>query len=79
MNEMENGMELVVVLDTMNLGKADMVKSMLAGAGLHAEVTHENSALTNAYSLLATGVHVVVPLSEADEARSLIAAEGFND
>jgi hypothetical protein len=70
-------MEPVVVFNTFNVAEAEIIKSMLEAAGLHAEVTQATSALTTeGYSMATGGIRVVVPPSEAEEARALIAAKG---
>jgi hypothetical protein len=69
-------MEPTVVFNTFNVAEAEMVKSMLEAAGLHAEVMQETSALsTEGYSMATGGIRVVVPSTEAEEARALVESD----
>jgi hypothetical protein len=63
-------MDLVVVFRTFDLAEAQVVRSRLEGAGLQADVEHENSAAN--FDVAAGGVRVVVPTAQAAEARALL-------
>jgi hypothetical protein len=63
-------MDPVVVFRTFDLAEAQVVRSRLEGAGLHADVQHENSAAN--FDVAGGGVRVVVPAEQADEARALV-------
>lgn len=67
-------MDLVVVFRTFDLAEAQVVRSRLEGAGLKAEVTHENSAAN--FDVAGGGVRVVVPAEQVAEARELLEAPG---
>ncbi|MDX1953161.1 MAG: DUF2007 domain-containing protein [Verrucomicrobiota bacterium] len=62
-----------VVYTTFNLADAELVRSRLESAGFHAEVLNETAALTlEGYALAAGGVRVVVPASEAEDAKQFL-------
>jgi len=63
-------MDPVVIFRTFDLAEAQVVRSRLEGAGLQAEVEHENSAAN--FDVAGGGVRVVVPAEEAEEARALV-------
>lgn len=63
-------MEPVVVFQTFDLAEAQVIRSQLEGAGIQAEVQHEQSA-TN-FDVGSGGVRVVVSSDRAEEARGLI-------
>ncbi|HEX7862561.1 MAG TPA: DUF2007 domain-containing protein [Verrucomicrobiae bacterium] len=67
-------MDLVVVFRTFDLAEAQIVKGRLEGAGLEAELEHENSAAN--FDVAGGGVRVVVPEMQAAEARALIQSAG---
>jgi hypothetical protein len=67
---------MTTVYRTFNPLDAQLVRSRLEAAGLHATVTGELSALSmEGYSLSTGGVLVQVPEVEAVEARELVAAK----
>ena len=63
-------MDPVVIFRTFDLAEAQVVRSRLEGAGLQAEVEHENSAAN--FDVAGGGVRVVVPAEDAEEARALV-------
>jgi hypothetical protein len=70
-------MSLVTVYRTFNVMDAELVRSRLDAAELHATVTHELSALSmDGYSMAAGGILVQVPEAEAADARELIQDQG---
>lgn len=64
------GMDPVVVFRTFDLAEAQLLRSRLEAAGMHAALAHENSAAN--LDVPGGGVRVVVPAEEAEEARALI-------
>ena len=69
-------MPLVTVFKAFNPMDAELVRSRLDAAELHATVTHELSALSlDGYALAAGGILVQVPSEEAEDARALIASK----
>ena len=69
-------MELVTIYRTFSSGDAQLIRSLLEAADLHAFVAHELSALSlDGYSLAAGGILVQVPAEEAAAARELIDAK----
>lgn len=71
-NNINVGMDPVVIFRTFDLAEAQLVRSRLEGAGINAEVAHENSA-----AILDVGVggaRIVVPAEQAEEARALLEA-----
>ena len=70
-------MDTVVVFRSFDLAEAQLVRSRLEGAGIRADVIHENSA-----AILDVGVggsRVVVSGAQAEEARALVANLGKNE
>ena len=67
-------MEPVVIFRTFDLAEAQVVRSRLEGAGLQADLQHENSAAN--FDVAGGGVRVVVPADQADEARALVESRG---
>ncbi len=66
-------MKLVTVFRSFSSGEAQLIRSRLEAAGLHAMVTGELSALSiEGYSMATGGIRVQVPETEADDARALI-------
>ena len=65
-----SGMDPVVIFRTFDLAEAQLVRGRLEGAGLQAELAHENSAAN--FDVAGGGVRVVVPQEQAEEARALI-------
>ncbi len=63
-------MDPVIVFRTFDLAEAQVVRSRLEGAGLQADVEHENSAAN--FDVAGGGVRVVVPAEQAEEARALV-------
>ena len=63
-------MDPVVIFRTFDLAEAQVVRSRLEGAGLNAELQHENSAAN--FDVAGGGVRVVVPAEQADDARALV-------
>jgi hypothetical protein len=63
-------MEPVVVFRTFDLAEAQVVRSRLQGAGLTADVEHENSAAN--FDVAGGGVRVVVPAEQVNDARALL-------
>jgi hypothetical protein len=63
-------MDFAVVFRTFDLAEAQVVRSRLEGAGLKADLQHENSAAN--FDVAGGGVRVVVPSELAEEARALI-------
>jgi hypothetical protein len=63
-------MDPVVIFRTFDLAEAQVIRSRLEGAGLQADVQHENSAAN--FDVAGGGVRVVVPAEQADEARALV-------
>jgi hypothetical protein len=63
-------MDLVVVFRTFDLAEAQVIRSQLEGAGIDADIEHENSAAM--LDVAVGGVRVVVPTEKAEEARALI-------
>lgn len=63
-------MRPVVVFQTFDLAEAQLIKSRLEGAGIEAEIQHEQSA-TN-FDVGSGGVRVVVSEEKAEDARRLI-------
>jgi hypothetical protein len=66
-------MDLVVIFRTFDLGEAQLMRSRLEGAGITAELAHENSAAI--LDVAVGGVRVMVPTEQAEDARALIEAE----
>jgi hypothetical protein len=65
--------EPVMVYHSLNIADAQLVRSRLEAAGFLASVSHELSALSlDGYSLAAGGVRVIVPASQAEEARRFL-------
>jgi hypothetical protein len=64
----------VVVFRTFDLAEAQVVRSRLEGAGLNADVEHENSAAN--FDVAGGGVRVVVPSDQVKEARALLESKG---
>jgi pyruvate/2-oxoglutarate/acetoin dehydrogenase E1 component len=60
----------MVIFRTFDLAEAQVVRSRLEGAGLNAELQHENSAAN--FDVAGGGVRVVVPAEQADDARALV-------
>jgi hypothetical protein len=60
----------VVVFRTFDLAEAQVIRSQLEGAGISAEVEHENSAAL--LDVAVGGVRVTVSADRASEARDLI-------
>jgi hypothetical protein len=63
-------MDFVTVFRTFDLGEAQVIRSQLDGAGIQADIEHENSAAL--LDVAVGGVRVVVPSEKAEEARALI-------
>jgi pyruvate/2-oxoglutarate/acetoin dehydrogenase E1 component len=63
-------MDPVIVFRTFDLAEAQMIRSRLEGAGLSAQVQHENSAAN--FAVAGGGVRVVVPPEQAAEAKALL-------
>jgi hypothetical protein len=63
-------MDPVIVFRTFDLAEAQVVRSRLEGAGLQADVEHENSAAN--FDIAGGGVRVVVPSEQANDARALL-------
>lgn len=73
-------MTLVTVYKAFNSADAQLVRSRLDAAGLHAFVQHELAALSmDGYSQAAGGILVQVPDSEVDDARALIEDKDSED
>jgi len=68
-------MNLVTVYRTFSPAEAQLIRSRLEAAGLHANVAHELSAFSmEGYTMTTGGVRVQVPEEEAADARELITA-----
>ena len=66
-------MSLITVYQTFSSGDAQLVRSRLEAANLHATVAHELAALSlDGYALAAGGILVQVPAEEAEEAREIV-------
>ena len=66
-------MPLVTVFRTFNPAEAQLIRSRLEAARLHATVAGELAALSmDGYSLSTGGIFVQVPDDEADDAREII-------
>jgi hypothetical protein len=66
-------MNPIVVFNTFSAAEAQMVRSRLEAAGFHPEVSHELSSLSmEGYSLATGGISVMVPSTEAEDARALV-------
>lgn len=63
-------MENVVIFRTFDLAEAQLVRGRLEGAGIQAEVAHENSSAN--FDVAGGGVRVTVPPEQAADARALI-------
>jgi hypothetical protein len=63
-------MDRVVVFRSFDLAEAQVIRSQLEGAGIEAEVEHENSAAL--LDVAVGGARVTVAAEKADEARALI-------
>ena len=73
-------MKLVTVYTAFSSADAQLIRSRLDAAGIHAVVQHEASALSmEGYSMAAGGIQVQVPDSEAEEARALIESNDEED
>ena len=69
-------MGLVTVYRTFSSGDAQLIRSLLEAADLHAFVAHELAALSlDGYAQAAGGILVQVPAEEAADARELIEAK----
>ncbi len=69
-------MGLVTVYRTFSSGDAQLIRSLLDAAELHAFVAHELAAMSlEGYSQAAGGILVQVPAEEAAAARELIEAK----
>jgi len=69
-------MGLVTVYRTFSSGDAQLIRSLLEAADLHAFVAHELAAMSlEGYSQAAGGILVQVPAEEAAAARELIEAK----
>jgi len=64
------GMDMVVVFRTFDLAEAQVVRGRLVGAGIRAELAHENSSAN--FDVAGGGVRVTVPNEQAEDARALI-------
>ncbi len=70
-------MQLVTVFTAFNSAEAQLIRSRLEAAGLHAFVADELSALSiEGYALAAGGIKVQVPDVEAEAALELIRDPG---
>lgn len=70
-------MKTVTVFLAFNPAEAQLIRSRLEAAGLHAIVNHELSSLSlDGYALAAGGIRVEVPEDEEADARELIADPG---
>jgi hypothetical protein len=68
-------MNLITVYRSFSMAEAQVVRSRLEAAALHAEVTHEIAAASiDGYTQAVGGVRVQVPENEAAAARELIEA-----
>ena len=68
-------MSSVTVYTAFNPADAHLVRSRLEAAGFHAVVTNETAALTiEGYAMAAGGVRVLVPESEAADAKEFLSA-----
>jgi hypothetical protein len=68
-------MSSVTVYTAFNPADAQLVRSRLEAAGFHAVVTNETAALTiEGYAMAAGGVRVLVPESEAADAKEFLSA-----
>ena len=65
-------MDPVVIFRTFDLAEAQLLRSRLEGAGMDAQVAHENSAAI--LDVGVGGVRIVVPAEQAEEARALLEA-----
>jgi len=66
-------MSLITVYQTFSSGDAQLFRSRLEAANLHATVAHELAALSlDGYALAAGGILVQVPAEEAEEAREIV-------
>lgn len=66
-------MRLVTVYTTFSSADAQLIRSVLEAADLHASVANELAALSmDGYALAVGGIKVQVPAAEADLARDLI-------
>ncbi len=73
-------MSLVTIYTAFNPADAQLVRSRLEAAGLHAVVASELSALSvDGYSLAVGGIRVQVPECEAADARELLTAPPEGD
>lgn len=66
-------MDTEIVFSTFDLGEAQLVRSRLESAGIEAEVADENSAAN--FGITTGGVHIIVPETQAADARALIESE----
>lgn len=70
-------MELVTVFTAFNPAEAQLIRSRLEAAGLHAFVAGELAALSmDGYALAVGGIRVQVPEAEAEAALELIRDAG---
>ena len=68
-------MELVTVFRTFNPGEAELIRSRLDAAAFNVTLTHDLAALSvDGYALAAGDILVLVPDSEAENARALLAS-----
>ena len=66
-------MPMVTIYSTFSSADAQLIRSMLEAAGLHAQVNNELSALSmDGYAMAAGGIQVQVLEEEAELARELI-------
>lgn len=73
-------MQLITVFTAFNSAEAQLIRSRLEAAGLHAFVRDELSALSmDGYALAVGGISVQVPDVDAELARELIRDPGTGE
>ena len=70
-------MDMVVVFRTFDLAEAQVVRGRLVGAGIRAELAHENSSAN--FDEAGGGVRVTVPNEQVADARALIESSESED
>lgn len=68
-------MSPVIIFRTFNVPEAQVLLSRLQAAGFHAELKDEYVSLAEGVSSPFGGVKILVPSSEADEAKTFLNAE----
>jgi hypothetical protein len=68
-------MDPVIVFRTFNVPEAQVLLSRLQAAGFHPDLKDEYTSLAEGFSAPFGGVKVLVPSSEAEEAKTFLSAE----